>query len=158
MDGAVKKGIAFRPEDYKQAAEEHIVIAQDLWDAEAYVLGIYVAGLAVEAMFRGYYAMQSREFDARHDLSEWARKSGFLNLVPDKEYEKYSVALSSLVLYWSNSHRYRSVDSLRKYYKRLGRDRTIKGDAVKAIAKRTLNAALDLITLGKELWKLSSRN
>lgn len=93
---ASARGIGFRAEDYKQAAEEHVLAAQDLWQAQDYVLGIYAAGLAVEALFRGYCAKRSREFDARHDLQEWARKSGFDGLVPNGEFERYSVALSSM--------------------------------------------------------------
>lgn len=156
MNEPAQRGITFRPEDYKEAAEEHILTAQDLWEAGSYVMSIYVAGVAAEAMFRGYHGLRSREFDSRHDLNEWAKKSGFIDIVPMSDFEKYSVARSNMVFYWSNNHRYRSQAALRKYYKRLDRNRKIKGDMLKEIARRTVNAALDIISLGKEKWKSSS--
>jgi hypothetical protein len=147
-----RKGSAFRPEDYKEAAEEHIVWLETLFEGGSYVLCIYVSGLAVESLFRGFYARLSNQFDARHDLNEWAKRSGFKNKVPAQMYEQYSTSLTSLMAYWRNDHRYRSETAMRAYFKRLGYNCMIRGDLLKEIARRSRIAAGELVSFGRVIW------
>lgn len=135
-----------------QAAEEHANWLDMLYSQGAYVLCVYISGLAVEALLRGFHARLSREFDSRHDLYEWARKSGFRDRVPAVEYERYSEGLSTIMQYWLNDHRYRSEAAMRAHYNRLGYYRGIKGDVLKEIARRIRIAAIDMVSLGRILW------
>lgn len=148
-----KLGIEFTPEVYKAAALEHAGAVQGLYDDRQYTLAIFVAGLAVESMFRAYRMRVSAELDARHDLYELARISKFADRIPEASHESYAANLGIVATRWSNSHRYRSEEAIRKYLKRAKLDRAIKGDPLKENARLVVNAAIELVTLGAQRWK-----
>ncbi|HEX5242268.1 MAG TPA: hypothetical protein VFW23_03320 [Tepidisphaeraceae bacterium] len=126
---------------------------QPLYDQREYVLAIYLAGVAVESMFRAYRGRFDPEFSSRHDLYELAKESRFASHVPDSLFAKYAADLGVVAARWSNSHRYRSEIALRKYIKRVKLDRGVKGDALKENARRIINSAFELVTLGAQIWK-----
>lgn len=126
---------------------------QELYDRGQYVLTFYVAGVAVESLFRAYIARRTNEFSSRHDLFELSREAKFGARVPPELAVKYAADLGAVAARWSNSHRYRSDKALRTFLKRTSLDRRIKGDALKENARRILNAAVDLVTLGDRIWE-----
>lgn len=142
----------FTSEAYKAAALERTGALQQLYDEQEHVLAIYVAGVAVEALFRAYRVDVDPEFRARHALYELAKESRFAERVPAAAFDKYSADLGAVASRWSNSHRYRSADALLRFLKRGRLDRGIKGDPLKENARRAINAAMDLVTLGVRLW------
>ena len=145
--------IEFTAEVYRDAALERAGSLQPLYDEREYVLAIYVAGVAVESMFRAYRCQYDPEFSSRHDLYELAKESRFAERVPDALFAKYAADLGVVGARWSNAHRYRSEAALRRYIKRVKLDRGVKGDALKENARRIINAAFDLVTLGARIWK-----
>jgi hypothetical protein len=148
-----RRGVEFTAKVYRSAAVERAAALQRLYHDGQHVLAIYIAGVAVECMFRAYRARIDPEFSSRHDLIELAKESRIAEHVPAAMGEKYAADLGVVAWRWSNSHRYRSEAAVRKYFNRAGLDRGIKGDALKENARRLVNSAIDLVKLGDRLWK-----
>ena len=92
-------------------------------------------------------------FSSRHNLYELWTESGIGAVVPMKYAGRYGTVLADVATRWSNSHRYRSENALRAFLKRGKLDRGIKGDFLKENARRIVNAATELVTLGILKWK-----
>jgi len=155
MNMGRKKAIAtneFTPEVYKAAATEHLPVAAELYESGRYVLAAYVSGLAVESMFRAYRVSIDAEFNARHDLNELSVQARFRTIVPESKYFLYSEWLTIVAARWSSTHRYRSYQAMTRWLKRLKLDRGIRGDPVKENARRLVNAATGIVSLGVEQW------
>jgi len=143
----------FTADVYWAAAKERAGSLRQLYDAGEFALALYVAGVAVESMFRAFLVITDPEFSSRHDLRELAREAKFAQKVPAELYDASAADLGIIVIRWSNSHRYRSNAAILKYLKRAGLDRRIKGDALKENARRSINAAISLVAVGTKLWK-----
>ena len=144
--------MGFDAETYRRAAVEHMTVAHELYQSSRYVLCHYVAGLAVECIFRAYRIRVDPAFDARHDLKELYKTSRYIQIVPEKEAGKYGACLSEVVVRWNNSHRFRSERALATYLKAAGLNRGIKGGFEKENSRRILNAATELVSLGAGKW------
>lgn len=142
----------FSANGYLAAALEHQSSLDLLYQRRQYVLAMYVAGLAVECVFRAYIQRRTNEFDSRHNLYELARTSSFVDRVPLSHVAEYTRAVSEVAGRWANSHRYRSSAAMQAYLKRMKLDRGIRGDALKENARRIINAANALVELGATLW------
>ena len=142
----------FNADDYRIAAEEHITAANQLYGLKRWALAHYVAGLAVECMFRAYRCRVNAQFDERHNLGDLARASGFLDNIPSKRVEIISAALSEVVTRWRNDHRFRGEESLRRFLVDRKLYLKIKGDFVKESSRRIVNAATELVNLGAMQW------
>jgi len=142
-------------QSYREASLSHIDVAQSLLEPRQFVLASYLSGLSVECMLRAYAHRVDSTFNGKHDLEIWLKKSRFDAIVPDGRQNDVGVALSTVVSQWSNSQRYYSVELLRADWKSAGLDRGIKGDPVKELTRRLVNAALEIVTLGEEQWKNS---
>ena len=105
-------------EIYRDAAQEHIVLAKELHDSGRYVMAHYLAGLAAECMLRAYHYRLNPVFSGRHDLQLLYREAQFDAIVPPDEKEKVNAALTEIARRWSNSHRYRSEEALRLFLRR----------------------------------------
>jgi hypothetical protein len=140
------------PEVYVVAAEEHATAALHLFHARQFVLGHYVAGLAVECIVRAYRVKRSAQFDERHDLHELARGARFFDLFPPDRVELLTSAFGVVTAQWVNAHRFRSEASLRKY---LTERRLFAGemDLLHARTRLIVNAAFNLVTLGVSRWQ-----
>jgi len=65
-------------------------------------------------------------------------------------------AVNDICLLWSNDFRYASEDRLRVHLRRTVNLRSkVKGDPLKALAFRLLNAAQKFVKKGHVLWKPS---
>jgi hypothetical protein len=148
------QGLEFRPEVYLEAAKERAGLLQFLYDADDYVVALYIAGVAVESMFRAFRARIDPRFDSRHDLYRLAADSRFASGVPASLADQYAADLGTLAVRWSNSHRYRSEAAARRYLKRARLDRGIKGDFLKENARLSVSAAIRLVSLGANIWML----
>lgn len=133
----------------------HIGVAQDLVDAGQHPLASYLAGLAVECMLRAYSHRIAGEFDARHDLRLWYKRSKFDVFVPASRSDEISLAIALVIGQWNNSQRYYSLELLRAEWKSAGLSRSIRGDFVKECTHQLVDAAWTIVSLGEEQWKNS---
>jgi hypothetical protein len=146
-----KLGAEFTSEIYL-AAVERAGVLQKLYDEGEYAVALYLAGVAVESLFRAYRAKIDPMFSARHNLYALANEARFADCVPQRLAEKYAADLGAVATRWSNSHRYRSEDATRKYLNRAGLFKGIKGDVLKENARKAINAATGIVTLGARRW------
>jgi hypothetical protein len=148
----------FNAEVYRAAGEEHVTAARELHETRRHVLSHYVAGLAVECLFRAYRFRLDPEFDARHDLRELYRASEFDTIIPDGVKPEVSAALGEVVSRWNNDFRFRSEASLRNYLRKAGLNHGVRGDFVKESSRRIVEAALVIVNLGVSQWNRSSKD
>lgn len=95
-------------DDYRGAAEKRVVTARPLHEAGRYAAAHYVAGLAVECLFRAYRRRIDPEFDARHDLDQLFVVSGFTAQVATQSPRSgraIKETLAEVVVRWRNSRR-----------------------------------------------------
>lgn len=137
-------------EIYREAAQEHSILATELHDAGHYVMAHYAAGLAVECMFRAYRYRINPVFDARHSLEALYAAADFGAVVPPDQAAAVETALAEVVRRWSNSHRFRSEQSLREYLKKANLGRT--GKYVRESSRRIVNAAIVIVDQGELHW------
>ncbi len=142
-------------DSYRIAAVNHIGVAQDLVDSGQYSLASYLAGLAVECMLRAYSHRTAGEFEARHDLRLWYKRSKFDVFVPASRSDETSTAIALVIGQWNNSQRYYSLELLRAEWKFAGLSRGIRGDFVKECTHQLVDAAWTIVLLGEEQWKNS---
>ena len=140
-------------QSYREAAVTHVQAAQNLLDARQYPVANYLAGLSVECILRAYSNHLDATFDARHDLRRWYEKSGLESVVSTKQRAEISTALSIVSSQWNNSQRYYSIELYRAEIKQAKLDRSIKGDPVKEVTRRTVDAALEIVVVGEAQWK-----
>jgi hypothetical protein len=134
------------PETYRIAAAEHATLARDLYSQGRYVYAVYTAGVSVECVLRS--RMTRGEFDARHDLPSLMRDSGFLAALPPRHAPAVSAALGEVWLRWRNSHRYLSLNGLKRFLVRRGLHRRLRGDPVKENTRMTVENALIIVEHG----------
>lgn len=144
----------FRAETYAVAAQEHITVAVELHTSQRYALAHYVAGLAVECMLRAFKSRLDPILDERHDLSRLARRGRFFDGASEKRLPVIAARLGEVVTRWDNGHRYRSETALRRF---LTRRRLFagRGDLLTNSSRRIVNAAVEVVTYGAQLWKNS---
>lgn len=140
-------------DEYRLAALDHIDEARLLYDERRYVLTHYVAGLAVECMFRAYAVRNGVPFDARHDLRQWFISARFDEVIARSRAETVSASYNTVVTQWNSAQRYYSTGFLRAYFRNARLDLGIKGDVVKELSRRIVEAALEVVTEGILRWK-----
>ncbi len=137
-------------ETYREAAQEHSILATELHDAGHYVMAHYVAGLAVECILRAYRYRIGPVFDARHNLEALYAAADFGAVIAPDQEASVQTALAEVVRRWSNSHRFRSEQSLREYLKKANLGRT--GKYVRESSRRIVNAAVVVVDQGELHW------
>ncbi|MGI4789760.1 MAG: hypothetical protein ACRYFS_13030 [Janthinobacterium lividum] len=147
----------FTAEAYREASLEHVDSARELFDQKRFALANYIAGVAVECIFRAYSLRLNRNFDCRHDLKAWYDAAKYDNIVPNDRREIISLSEGIIYTHWSNSHRYCSVKFLSAYFKLAGLDRGVRGNFVKELTRQTVEAAFEIVTLGDRQWNSSSK-
>jgi hypothetical protein len=144
-----------RAQVYRDAAGEHITVAQELYNAGRYVLANYLAGLSVECMLRAYRHMVDPNFDSRHDLDRLYSVARFADATPKRHIESITAALGTVMLLWSNDHRFLTLSALRKRWAERGLFKGIRGNFEKELVRRTVNAAEQIVAIGAARWKSS---
>ena len=139
-------------ETYKEAAREHITVAQEMYLTGRYVLAHYLSGLAVECILRAYQYRLSPVFSGRHDLRVLYNDAQFGTVVAPAEEAQVSVALLEVTRRWSNSHRYRSEAALRLFLRRANLGHT--GKFVRESGRKIVNAAAIIVEIGVLQWSV----
>ena len=139
-------------ETYKEAAREHITVAQEMYLTGRYVLAHYLSGLAVECILRAYQYRLSPVFSGRHDLRALYNDAQFGIIVTPDEEAQVCVALLEVTRRWSNSHRYRSEAALRLFLLRANLGRT--GRFVRESSRKIVNAAAIIVEIGVLQWNV----
>lgn len=137
---------------YYQAARERIDEAEILYQHQCFGLSIYVAGLAVECLFRAFRSLVDPHFEARHDLLELLSISGLEAIGTGKSRRDLAELTGIIFSRWKNDLRYASEKRLRRHFKRLKLDRGIRGDFLKENCRVTLQAAQTIVALGSQRW------
>jgi len=141
--------------DYREAAEEHVETARRLHEAARYPAAHYMAGLAVECLFRAYRHRMDPEFDARHDLRQLFIVSGFPEVVHslrDAERIAITKALDVPFKRWRNNQRFGSERTLRRFLKQEKLDRGIRGNILKENSRLMVVAAAFVVEVGMRKW------
>jgi HEPN domain-containing protein len=148
----------FNAEQYKAAAEGHAETLQRLYELGYYVLATYISGVAVESILRAYRCRRNPEFDARHDLRELFKICGVKESLRPQEFIDFNAAVNIVSRRWSNTHRYRSLQALRSFFRDANLHHGIRGDFVKENARRTIEAAKTAVSIGVQQWTKSFKN
>ena len=148
----------FKPEEYRRAALERLSSAKRAVGAGDYVEAVYIAGVAIECMLRGYRVRLDQSFDEGHDLWKLAHASHILQRIPDRKQERVRGALQTAKRRWANDHRYRSSDALLTYFRKhhLAREgpRFLRR-ALERNASELVEAAETIVTVGdQQSWDL----
>jgi len=105
-----------KAEGYLAAAQEHHAALIDLPKTPAYYpLAYYLAGLAVECLFRAYTELVGGRHEAHHDLQRHADNARFLEFMPETMQDEVQADIGSIRTRWLNNHRYRALPSLRGF-------------------------------------------
>jgi len=137
-------------ETYHAAAQEHSALAIDMHDDRHYVMAHYVAGLAVECLFRAYRYRIDPIFDARHNLQALYAASNFGAVVLRDQEAPVEAALAEVVRRWSSNHRFRSEQALKEYLRQANLGH--RGKFVRESSRRIVNAALVIVKQGELHW------
>lgn len=158
----------FTAEHYFRASLERMAQARDLYClGSAHALAMYSAGVAVECMLRAFKLRRDPTFDEKHDLMRLFHASGMIQIHPEalrpktlsvEEFDRYKAeihnAVNDVCLLWANDYRYASNDRLRSHLRRTIKLRLrVKGDLLKALSLRLLDAAQKFVEKGHVLWK-----
>lgn len=140
-------------DEYYRAAQDHAEEAQLLYDESRYVISHYVAGLAVECMLRAYAVRNGAMFDGRHDLNKWFELARFDEVISEARSEAVSLSYNVVFAQWSSTQRYYSDGFLRAFFRNARLDRGIKGNPVKEMSRRIVEASLAVVDEGTARWK-----
>lgn len=155
----------FTAEHYYRAACERIVEAGVLYDKQRHGLSMYVAGLSVECLLRAFRFRKDPVFDSRHDLRILFRESGILRLhehrLEQQGYDlertlqtmaEFRAAHDTVVRFWRNDGRFAAEAHLRGWLNAIGAYHGVRGDVLKASARRLLTAAQTIVNTGVFVW------
>lgn len=172
--------MGFSPRDYFEAAVERHDQAEWLFGVKSedcerleekrYALVIYLAGLAVESMFRAYRGLINSEFDGRHDLDKWFNACE-MDTVFRKHSDKIGVAaettrtrvlelkeaVEKVVKVWCNNHRYACERVLvglllvRRVIKP-DENKGSKPEVLRKQARKLLRHTAVIVGMGREAW------
>lgn len=151
--------VSQNPEVLYAASLERIGEAQTLYEEEAWVLSMYVSGLAIECLLQAFAFRDGATHDARHDLRAWLRKcpGAVIDVISKNAGDEWS-RLNSV---WSNEIRFYSASGLLRYLRNRKLNRGIKtgseGPAgiVKVNASRLIGDARKVHGKGISLWHSS---
>jgi hypothetical protein len=135
------------------------------YSVERYSLSMYVSGLAVECILRGFYWKRNPVLDTRHDLLRLFKECQIVDIEQQRlerrgldpaDVRKAMVDLfgarDTVVRLWNNDYRFVAESQLRSRLRTLGELHTKRGNQVKASALALYNAAKLLVDKGTALW------
>lgn len=140
-------------ESYYRTALERIEDAHLLHTQSHYSLAMYVSGLAVECMLRAFRLLTDESFEERHDLWRIWKKTALADIYIEPAYSQIYQNLITVTTLWKNELRFHSQSELKSFLKSAGKDRGIKGDALKYLSKKLFEAANELIRVGGKRWR-----
>lgn len=153
-------------EHYYQAALERIRQARALYErGDSYALSMYVAGVAVECLLRAFNLRKDVVVDERHDLLHLLNNCGIMDVIhqssiekrlsdrPQQDAMRMKYTVSQVAVLWANDFRYAANDRLRSHMASLKLGFRIKGDLLKGICLKSLDAAEQAVEIGAKRWK-----
>jgi len=149
---------AFGSDDYREGSLLRLKEAKTLYASEKWVGAIYLAGRAVEALFRCLLWRQSKQQETGHDLKEMLTRVRSWNLLPRADEVAMRSCLTTIAVIWRNDLRFTGSERFYRILKESGRDRkigkmTVMGDPAKANAKIVLEACETIIARGEPLCR-----
>ena len=145
--------VKFTVQSYYNAAQEHLVMATELLEAQQYFAAHYFSGVAIEAILRAYGGQAGETFDSSHSLEYWADRGELAPKRSDKQNAFYA-RIAEANLRWRANQRYMTPAMLHTYLHSIKLDR-IRGDRVKYSANRLLEIADIVVGQGVSKWKKS---
>ena len=103
-------------------------------------------------MFRAYAVRNGALFDGRHDLNKWFALARFDEVSDPSRSESVAAAYNIVAFQWNSTQRYYSEGFLRAHFRNNRFDRGIKGNVVKELTRRIVEAAFEVVTEGKLRW------
>jgi len=151
-----------RAKNYRDAAGERLAVALELYGMSRWVESNYLAGLAVECMFRAYRHLIDPKFDARHDLNKLYKLAKLADIVPPSDDDNIVAAMEIVTGRWANDYRYTPEAELKARRLAQGLNKRgntwIKGDCLKERTRELVNSAAKIVNTGVARWELSSTN
>jgi len=143
-------------EDYREGSLLRLKEAKILYASEKWVGAIYLAGRAVEALFRCLLWRQSKEQEIGHDLKKMLTRVRSWDLLPQADEMMIRSCLNKIAVIWRNDLRFTGDERFYRILKQSKRDQGIgkmpvKGDPAKANAKIVLEACETIIAIGEPL-------
>jgi len=161
--------VRLQPDHLIEAARERPVQAWALFHRRDYAPAMFVAGVGVECLLRGFILRRTNVLETGHDIPLLFRESRIKPLAIERQeavglseagLNRYSrqwdTALATMSSRWSNDFRYASESRLRAHLKRMGLDRGVRGDFARFQARRLIEAAEWAISEGSQLWEPSA--
>jgi hypothetical protein len=162
---ATSSTMQFTAEHYYRSAQERIIEAGILYDRGRYGLAMYIGGLSVECLLRAFRFRKDPVFDARHDLQLLFRQSGILRIheerlelrgfEPQRINEtilEFRAAHDVVIRLWRNDYRFAAEPHIRGWLNEIGALVGVKGDSLKANARRLIQSAQTIVNTGVMLW------
>lgn len=146
----------FGAEDYREGSLLRLKEAQTLSDNANWVGATYLAGRAVEAIFRSLLWQQSKELETGHDLRQMLTRVRDLISLNEKENDKLNDAVNEVAIVWRNDLRFVGEKRFRRQLRTSGRmysigRKRVKGDPLKANAISILEACERIVAIGERL-------
>ena len=135
-------------ESYRDAAADRLNESHVAYTNGHYVLAVYLAGVAVECVFRASAQKAGVGFDSKHDLPKWLKASQFAEVANERQARAVASHVVELWRRWKNKYRYADAIAYRRALRKLDPSLIdgIKGDPVKENARRALDAASGILT------------
>ena len=143
-------------ETYRDAALEHLGRAQSLYGDDRqgnWFLIRYISGLAVECHLRAFMRRMTPEFEPRHNLEMLARASGFFNIVPISDIERFAERFATLNQRWQASQRYYAERQMLDYLNEVRAEFNKRGNRLENLSKFAFGNALYVINYGEAKWE-----
>lgn len=134
-----------RPESFLAAAQDRAADAQSLFDAGRHASAIWIAGIAIEAMLRGYHRRSTDQLDTGHNLKQLFRASGFGERVPAPRAPDVAAAMSLLFASWRHRFRYDPAETMLRIA-------DIPPRLAERHARRVMNAMWTIVNEGVSRW------
>lgn len=145
------------PQDYREGALCRLDEANKLYLAGKWVGTIYLAGRAVEALFRCLLLGQGKPLEVSHDLRSLLKRTGEV-LPGGPRLSAIESAVNQVAAVWQNDLRFSGDARMTRILREAGRTRRIgavpvKGDPLKANAKVVLEACEMILSSGEPRCK-----
>lgn len=144
---------------YREASNEHLKKAQDLFDSGSYYLSHYLSGLAIECHLHAWRLHSTKEkgFSSRHDLEQLANESKFFDIIPMKRSEEFSIIFTDINKRWRSDQRFDTEKQVLDYLTKVTRNTDItrssnSGSRWELFSNHLLGRAYQVIKQGEAKW------
>lgn len=129
---------------YFHAARDRAADARLLHEGGRPGAAVWIAGIALESLFRSLVFVRTNQLDTGHNLREL--RNAALSAVPTTSREKVAAAVAEVINVWRHSDRYTPEGEIAD---RLASRRNSTADR----SERIVNAVLDIMNEGALQWK-----